>query len=389
MKDILTIMKKELVRFLTDKRMIATLFLPGILIYMIYSFMGGVMGDMFEADEDYTPIILTVNGSESVSKMLESVGAAVTDVTDIEGAKNDITDNFADALLVFSEDFDNSVLNYDISLGKAPDVQIFYNSSSANSSQVYSTVYSVLDAYEGALANKFDVNFDADVTYDLASEEDVAAMFYSMLMPMLLLMLLFTGASAIAPESIAGEKERGTMATLLVTPVSRTKIALGKIFSLSIVALISGASSAAGTLLSLPKLLEGSGVDFSSVYSVKDYAMTALVILSSVIFIVTLMSIISTYTNTVKEAQMFSTPFMMAAIAVGLLSATGNVESGTAVYRYFIPLYNSSLCLGEVFSLNVNITNIIMTSASNVVYAAVGVFILTKMFGSEKIMFRK
>ena len=389
MKDILTIMKKELVRFLTDKRMIATLFLPGILIYMIYSFMGGVMGDMFEADEDYTPIILTVNGSESVSKMLESVGAAVTDVTDIEGAKKDITDNFADALLVFSEDFDNSVLNYDISLGKAPDVQIFYNSSSANSSQVYSTVYSVLDAYEGALANKFDVNFDADVTYDLASEEDVAAMFYSMLMPMLLLMLLFTGASAIAPESIAGEKERGTMATLLVTPVSRTKIALGKIFSLSIVALISGASSAAGTLLSLPKLLEGSGVDFSSVYSVKDYAMTALVILSSVIFIVTLMSIISTYTNTVKEAQMFSTPFMMAAIAVGLLSATGNVESGTAVYRYFIPLYNSSLCLGEVFSLNVNITNIIMTSASNVVYAAVGVFILTKMFGSEKIMFRK
>ena len=389
MKDILTIMKKELVRFLTDKRMIVTLFLPGILIYMIYSFMGGVMGDMFEADEDYTPIILTVNGSESVSKMLESVGAAVTDVTDIEGAKKDITDNFADALLVFSEDFDNSVLNYDISLGKAPDVQIFYNSSSANSSQVYSTVYSVLDAYEGALANKFDVNFDADVTYDLASEEDVAAMFYSMLMPMLLLMLLFTGASAIAPESIAGEKERGTMATLLVTPVSRTKIALGKIFSLSIVALISGASSAAGTLLSLPKLLEGSGVDFSSVYSVKDYAMTALVILSSVIFIVTLMSIISTYTNTVKEAQMFSTPFMMAAIAVGLLSATGNVESGTAVYRYFIPLYNSSLCLGEVFSLNVNITNIIMTSASNVVYAAVGVFILTKMFGSEKIMFRK
>ena len=95
MKDILTIMKKELVRFLTDKRMIATLFLPGILIYMIYSFMGGVMGDMFEADEDYTPIILTVNGSESVSKMLESVGAAVTDVTDIEDAKNDITDNFS------------------------------------------------------------------------------------------------------------------------------------------------------------------------------------------------------------------------------------------------------------------------------------------------------
>ena len=389
MKDILTIMKKELVRFFTDKRMIVTLFLPGILIYMMYSLMGGFMGDMWSVDEDYVPSVLVANESNVVCEMLKMAGVDVKTVTDIESAKSDVTSDIADVLVIFSEDFDNSVFSYDVSLGEAPDVQVFYNSASANSSQTYTVVYSVLDAYEGSLANKFDVNRDTDINYDLASEEDMAAMFYSMLMPMLLLMMLFTGANAITPEAIAGEKERGTMATLLVTPVSRTKIALGKIFSLSVVALVSGASSAAGTLLSLPKLLEGSGVDFSSVYTVKDYAMIALVILSSVIFIITVMSIISTYANTVKEAQMFSTPLMMVAIAVGLLSATGNMESGNSLYMYFIPLYNSSLCLSEVFSLSVNVANIMISSACNIAYAGVGVFALTKMFSSEKIMFRK
>ena len=389
MKDILTIMKKELVRFFTDKRMIVTLFLPGILIYMMYRLMGGFMGDMWSVDEDYVPSVLVANESNVVCEMLKMAGVDVKTVTDIESAKSDVTSDIADVLVIFSEDFDNSVFSYDVSLGEAPDVQVFYNSASANSSQTYTVVYSVLDAYEGSLANKFDVNRDTDINYDLASEEDMAAMFYSMLMPMLLLMMLFTGANAITPEAIAGEKERGTMATLLVTPVSRTKIALGKIFSLSVVALVSGASSAAGTLLSLPKLLEGSGVDFSSVYTVKDYAMIALVILSSVIFIITVMSIISTYANTVKEAQMFSTPLMMVAIAVGLLSATGNMESGNSLYMYFIPLYNSSLCLSEVFSLSVNVANIMISSACNIAYAGVGVFALTKMFSSEKIMFRK
>ena len=67
MKDIITVMKKELTRFLTDKRMLVTLFLPGILIYVMYSFMGGILGDEFSVDEDYTPKIFTVNATSAVT----------------------------------------------------------------------------------------------------------------------------------------------------------------------------------------------------------------------------------------------------------------------------------------------------------------------------------
>ena len=78
----------------------------------------------------------------------------------------------------------------------------------------------------------------------------------------------------MAPESIAGEKERGTIATLLVTPMKRSSLALGKVFSLSIIALLAGCSSFIGTFAALPKMMGGelTGVD-SSVYVPMDYAM--------------------------------------------------------------------------------------------------------------------
>ena len=91
-----------------------------------------------------------------------------------------------------------------------------------------------LDTYESALANKFDVNPGEEV-YDMATEEDLSAQVFSMMVPMLLMIFLFSGCMAVAPESIAGEKERGTIATLLVTPVKRSHLAVGKIISLSVI----------------------------------------------------------------------------------------------------------------------------------------------------------
>ena len=129
--------------------------------------------------------------------------------------------------------------------------------------------YSILDAFESQLANILDVNASADTTYDLASEESITGMIFSMMMPMLLTMLLFAGCMSAAPESIAGEKERGTIATLLVTPMKRSSLAIGKICSLSVIALLSCLSSFVGTMLSIPKLMAVQMDDMSAaVYGV-------------------------------------------------------------------------------------------------------------------------
>ena len=56
---------------------------------------------------------------------------------------------------------------------------------------------------------------------------------------------------------------------------------------------------------------------------------------------------------------------------------------------YAIPLYNSVQCMIGIFSFDINLINIIVTVAANIVLTALGVLVLTKMFNSEKVMFNK
>jgi sodium transport system permease protein len=234
------------------------------------------------------------------------------------------------------------------------------------------------------LSNKFDINV-GDGVYNLASKVDTTAKVFSMMLPMLLMMLLFSGCMAVAPESIAGEKERGTIATMLVTPVKRNHIAIGKILALSVMALMSGASSTIGVLLSLPKLM-GSNVELDgSVYTVSDYLLLAAVILSTVLLLITVVSVISAYAKTIKEATTFVTPLMIVSTLVGLSGMSGVTASSPSLY--LIPFYNSVQSMIGIFSLKASIINIVITIVMNLVISIVGVVALTKMFDNEKIMF--
>lgn len=159
------------------------------------------------------------------------------------------------------------------------------------------------------------------------------------MLPMLLMIFLFSGCMSVAPEAIAGEKERGTIATILVTPTKRSELAVGKIFALSIIALLSGASSTLGTMLSLPKLMGGVETMSAAYYTAADYLVLAAVILSTVL-LVALISIISAYAKTIKEAQTSVMPLMIVVIFLGVTAMFGSGAKSQLVY-YCIPLYNS------------------------------------------------
>lgn len=386
---IFTIFKKELARFFKDRRTLIALIMPGILLYFIYSLMGGAMEDTFTTDSDYKPTVVTVNLPESVGMMLSDELFTLSSVTSdkIDDIKEQISNDFCDVLMVFPEGFDEKVAAYSTASGiAAPNIDIYYNSSSTNSTTGYSMVTSLLSAYESAMTNKFDVNM-GDAAYDLATDEDMTAMIFSMMMPMLLVMLLFSGCMAVAPESIAGEKERGTIAALLITPTKRSHIAIGKILALSLMALISGTSSTLGVLLSLPKLMGDAVSIDGSVYSFGDYAMLAVVILSTVLVLITVISIISAYAKTVKEAGSYVTPLMILSMIIGITGMFGLTVANPALY--LIPIFNSVQCMIGIFSFEASIINMVITVIANVAVTAVGIFILTRMFNSEKIMFNK
>ncbi len=395
MKNILTIIKKEFLRFFKDSRMVlTTLILPGLLIYLIYSFMGDGLTSLFEADDNYIYTVYVYDMPEELNenyfKQLKNFKFVEISENEIENIKTSIEDKQVDCLVVFPKDFMETINSYDstVSGAVAPNVEIFYNSTKTESQSAYSTVVSLLDTFESTMSNKFDINAGG-LQHDLASQKDVTGQMFSMLLPMLIMIFMFSGCMAVAPESIAGEKERGTIATLLVTPIKRSELAIGKILALSVIALLSGISSFLGTILSLPKLYGSSmeGMDIS-VYNVGDYLMLLGILLSSVLIMISLISIISAYAKSVKEASTLIMPLMIIVMIMGVSSMFASTIADN-VFIYFIPLFNSSQAMSGIFSFNANILNVVITIFSNILYSVLLVVILAKMFNSEKIMFSK
>ncbi len=386
MKGWFPVFKKELLRFFKDKRMIiGTLILPGLLIYLVYSFMGDGMRGLI-GGEERTPTAYV----QDLPEQLAEGFSAVFDVTEIgadgaESAKEAVKNAQTDIFVVFPEGFWSSIMN---PTGDVPNVEIYFNAAESNSSSAYSAAVALLDALESSLSNRFDVNNPASGgIYDLSDERDVTSMIFSMLMPMLMMIFIFTGAMSVAPESIAGEKERGTFATLLVTPVSRAGVAVGKIFALSIISVLCGLSSFIGIMLSLPKMMGGADVS-ANIYSVGDYFALFGIVVSSVLLIVAMISVISAFAKSVKEASAYVTPLM---IVVVLLSVTCMFTDGApaSVWPYLIPLYNSVQAINAVFSFTAVALNLAVGMIANLVYTALLVWLLTAMFRSEKIMFRR
>ena len=380
MKAVLTIIKKEFMRFFGDRRLLlTTLLLPGIVLYAVYSALGAVFANVMQ--DSSVPVAYVRNVPESLGEAIDEMfDLRDTDLTD-EEIKSQLVEGDADIFIIFPENFDDLTVGSDV-----PDVSIYYNSAQTSSSLAYSSVVALLDAYEQSIANVFNINSGSD-RYDLADSSDVSANILSMIVPMVLIMLLLSGCVAVVLESIAGEKERGTIATLLVTPIKRSYFAIGKILSLSVIAVLSGISSFLGLILSLPNLMGGMEVDFSlAAYGVLDYFGLFLVVMSTVLVLVSLLAIVSAYAKSVKEANGLIAPVMIIAVICSLVSM---FVASPPIGLYFVPVLNSALCISTLMAGTFGIVPFLITMGINIVCAALLAVLLGAMFNSEKIMFNR
>lgn len=393
MKNILAIIKKEFFRFFKDRRLLfTTLIMPGLMIFVVYTIMGEALNSSFGADNSHEAIVYVNEMPSSIQSLLDASQVKIKNnsyiETEIDDIKKKIVDKEADLLIIFPENFDEVVASYKVGEGDAPNIKIYYSSVNTESTVIYNTITLILDEYEKSLVNKFDVN-SGDDSYDLSTTEDVTGTIYSMMLPFLILTFLFSACMSLAPEAIAGEKERGTIATLLVTPIKRSELAIGKIVSLSVVAILSALSSFIGTIASLPSLMGLSGEESISAnaYGIIDYFYILLIILSTVLVVISIMSILSAIAKSIKEASTIISPLMIVTMLIGITSMFGSVSESKILY--FIPIYNSVQAMGGIFSFSPNIVCILITVISNIIYSSIFVFILTKIFNNEKIMFAK
>lgn len=387
-----TIITKEFARFFGDRQLLfTTVIMPGLLIYIIYSLMGTGIQSMITEGAGEVVTMRVENMPESMAPLFGAMDSSLVvvqqPVTEADIAM--LEDKELNAVLVrFPEGFDEVVIGKcEVEREALPNVEIYYNSTNNAASRVYMAVSTMLGNY----GRTFTVNVPQveGQRFDQATDDSIGAMIWSKILPMLIMMMLFSGVMAIAPSSIAGEKERGTIATLLVTPMKRNELALGKIISLSGIALLSGISSFIGIALSLPKMVGmDEGVDLGFHYTTSDYVALLLVILASVLIMASAVSLLSALAKDVKNAGTMVTPFMLVVMLAGLLPMFQDGASANLAV-YLIPFYNGIEVMTAVFSHELEWTPVVVTMASDVVYTGIAVWALTRLFNSEKVMFSK
>lgn len=386
MSKILIIVKKELLRILTDKRLcFTTIIMPGLMIFIMYALVGNVMSNTYSTlqNSEYTVVINNV--PNDIKELLLKNKISFKEKNKPQNYyMNKIRDKNLDLYIDFDKNFEDNILNGTEKGVQVPSVSIYYNSQSNSSNTGYMLLSSILNEYKDCIRNVFYVNSGNDL-YDLATTKDSTGQFVSMILPMLLITMLFSICASVAPDSIAGEKERGTMATLLVTPIKREQLAIGKILGLSIIVVLGGISSFIGAMLSLPFLSIGQDEIDTSVYSINDYLELFIIVISTVLIMISLTAIVSVLARSIKEASSSMAPFTILVALVGI-SGMYNQNGSNRLIHYIIPLYNSAQCMNEIFLFNGNINHVIITVISNLLYTIILVYILSKLFKNEKII---
>lgn len=381
MKTIGIILKKELKRYFTDKRMLIGIILPGLLIFLLYSLMGNFLGN--QNQDKIKEFSLIVENEPAELKPILDAGLSefTIHVLNEEYTKDEILKKIEHKELDIYVFYPMNMETF----SSIPIIEIYYNSSSDSSMAAYTIYSGILNAYEDSQRNLFDINF-GDTKYDLANEADLTVRIFTMMLPFLLITFLFSGAMGICAESIAGEKERGTIATLLVTPTKRSHIAIGKVSALGITALTSGVVSFLGLVAALPRLV-GQNISFAA-YNFQTILLLLVVIILTVLFFTVILTIVSTFAKSVKEASSLAIPVMVIVMLLGATSFMGTTAQ-TNPALYLIPVYNAIQSLTGILSMTLNPLCFTLYIVSSILYIGFGVFALTKMFNSEKIIFNK
>lgn len=402
MRGILTIFKKEMRRYFTDVRMLLALFLPGIIIYILYSVIGMATGSIssgyLSGMEDYSykvaysdnygheddPYIIS-----AFSAYLEyegsgnSVVATSYDKADLESQFQLLKDEQIDAVIYFSDDFE---LNFgDLSKKGENNINFYYNGKSEGSSNCYSLLTGLVSTiYDGYTINT--ENGEA-VEPNITGENYLMDQLMAVIFPAITAMMLFSSVVSICPSAVAGEKERGTIASILLTPTRKGEIAGGKILAISITALASGLTSFLGILFSMPQMMGSSLVGFDSFFSPVTIILLLFLVLTALLLFTAIGLLISSLCKSIREASTYLSSLMflltVAFFVISLLDTTSLAIS-------FIPVADIVACMSLIISgadMGSYLPNFLITIGVNLVVSGALIYLVTLCFKSERIMF--
>jgi sodium transport system permease protein len=391
MNDVFKIFKKEMDKIFRFPRMIFTsLLLPGFMIFIIYAFIGQGLQAEMDRTEEYIGSVVIINAPDSLDFALTNASSfqlVFEEKTSLETDSfiDQVKNGTIDLLVIYPVGFDQ-----DVNQSLDPEIALYYDTSKTNSNVTYAKMQAIIGLQRNNFFEELSIDPEifAVVDHVVVEESKMAAQILSMILPMLIISFIFAGALSIGSDAIAGEKERGTLATLLMAPISRTKVILGKILSTAVLTVFSAVSSFVGIIASLPFAKTMFSLEGSLSYSVWEYLgiLAILIVLSVLASSILLIS--STIARTVKEATMFAMPIYLASIMLPVLTMFS--ESITnAFWHYMIPIYNCTIGLKALLSMEISLLNFSLIIGSSLVFIGLTVYLLIRLFKSEKVLFSK
>lgn len=210
------------------------------------------------------------------------------------------------------------------------------------------------------------------------------------LIPYLVFLLCLQGAMFPATDLGAGEKERGTLETLLISPIERHKIVLGKFFTIA----FAGITSALVTVVSMAAwgilLSQGMAVklvaEFMASISVIDFVLMFFMLIPVVAIFASVLLSLSIYARSFKEAQGYMSPLMLLVIIPVFLAMLPGVtlEGGWA----WVPLTNVALAIKELIKGTMDYLALFAIFSSTAVIALAFIAFCVYWFSQEKVLFR-
>lgn len=396
------ILSKELKRVFGDKKMVFSLFiLPIILIAGIYGVMFFLIGKEKSSINEHVSEVYVQNMPDNFSELM----AGHTDCKintipageSVESYKDGLLDGTYDLVVVFPENFYENFKNADA--GSAlPDIKTFYNPSENNSGEArtrFTETY--LEEYKQLLLNErfgslnYAMVFSVDADNpDMIVQDDGKATgkILGTIIPYLITILIFGGAMGLGVDTIAGEKERGTIANLLISPIKRVDIIMGKIVSNAIVSVLSagvyvisfiGSAVVLSGMGGMGEMVNGLSLNFTTVQIIQFVVL----LLGLVLLYVGIIGFVSLLAKNVKEAQSFIMPVYIIVMFAGMITMySGDVTSGS----YMIPVYNTSAAFKGIFERTITMNQYLTSTIITYAFAGVMVWLMAKAMNSEKIM---
>ncbi|MBR5975964.1 MAG: ABC transporter permease [Clostridiales bacterium] len=377
MKDISTVYKKEIRSILKDKTILLMCIILPFAIMFMEGFLMSAMNDTENEEKTYNAYYM--NAPEDLATALKAIGFSDKQVekqTTIDQIKN----KEAEMLVIFPDGF-----AIDPEGNNIPNIEIYYNSSNTESLKVRDKISTLLDTLRPEV---FTINADTSITYDLGDEDYQAKNLIASMVPGLLVMTIIYGIMALASNIIAGDKESNFLNTVLITPVRRSSVAIGKALAVMTAAGISAISAFAGLAYLMSTFNKMLG-EYAVTYAATDYILTFVVIICEAFALVGLILIISTLAKTARSAQTLSVIPIMVLFLGSFLTSNAGMDamlSKVGTTNYLIPMWNATYLTKNILLTGVSTADILMTCAINIVFGILCLAVVSSLFNNEKIV---